>query len=95
MRSAALVGINPERFWQLTPVEIGIEVEAQAKRQEKEDYRTGLICSVIYNMHRDSKKSKPMVPEDFMPAISDKKKPEPVKQQTWQEIKSRLQATFK
>jgi len=35
--------------------------------QRSQDYRTGLICALLANIHRDPKKSKSYKPEDFMP----------------------------
>lgn len=36
-------------------------------RVEREDYRSALICSVIANVNRDSKRRpKPFMPQDFM-----------------------------
>jgi hypothetical protein len=44
-----------------------------AADQERQDYRTGLICSLIANIHRNPKKrSQPFSPDDFMPGKHNK-----------------------
>ena len=55
--------------------------ERYREEQERQDFRAGLICSVLANIYRDSKKrQKPYAPQDFMP----QKEPEP-KQEKKQE----------
>ena len=72
-----------ERFWQLTPAELSIELEAWEIRQERNDYRIGLLCATILEPHRDrDKKKEPFSPTDFMP---NKKLKEQPKQQTSEE----------
>lgn len=68
MRSATNAGVTVERFWQLTPAEILIEIDAWKKREEILDYRTGLLCAVICEKDRDeSKRQEAFTPADFMP----------------------------
>ena len=63
-----MAGVDVLRFWQLTPAELCIEIEAWNQRQQIEDYRAGLLCAVIAEPNRDSKKHKqPFTPQDFMP----------------------------
>ncbi|MGE5390908.1 MAG: hypothetical protein ACM3PE_07575 [Deltaproteobacteria bacterium] len=85
MRSAALAGVTVERFWQLTPAELCIEIASWDKRQEMEDYRIGLICAVMAEPHRDAKKHKhPFTPQDFMP-LRDKEDAGLTQKQDWQQ----------
>lgn len=75
MRSACIAGVTVERFWQLTPAEVLIEIEAWEKRKELDDFRVGLLCAVISEPHRDPKKRKdPFTPQDFMPTKQEGKK---------------------
>lgn len=68
MRSATTAGVTVERFWQLTPTEICIEIEAWDKRQEIQDYRVGLLCASILEPHRNVElHPKPFTPQEFMP----------------------------
>ncbi len=47
-------------------------MEAYNEREEREFFRTGIICSVIANVN--SGKGKKFKPEDFMPKRDNKKK---------------------
>ena len=43
-----------------------------ARHKDKEEwlnYRAALICTIMANMWRDPKKSKPYKPQDFMPGV--------------------------
>lgn len=44
-------------------------------KQERDDYRTGLICATLANIYRDTKKQqKAFTPFDFMPNTEKPKK---------------------
>jgi len=85
LRSAVLAGVTAERFWQLTPAELSIEIASWDKRQEMEDYRVGLICAVMAEPYRDAKKHKqPFTPQDFMP-LRDQEEAMMPQKQDWQQ----------
>jgi len=92
-----VAGVTVERFWQLTPAELCIEIESSVKRQEMEDYRIGLLCAVIAEPNRDARKhKKPFTPQDFMPTRGQADEKTPLKQD-WQEqlsIIERLNKAF-
>lgn len=80
-----MAGVTVERFWQLTPAELCIEIEAWNQRQQIEDYRVGLLCAVIAEPNRDSKKHKqPFTPQDFMP-VQGNGESKTTHKQDWQE----------
>lgn len=65
------MGLKPDEFWTLTPAEWERMVKGYLAREERADYRAGLICAVLANINRDEKKrSKPYEPADFMPQPS-------------------------
>jgi hypothetical protein len=65
--------LSDEEFWQLTFTEFDALCERFKVEQEREDWRAGLICAVLANIHR-SKDTKPYKPQDFMPNGSTKDK---------------------
>lgn len=82
-----MAGVTVERFWQLTPAELCLEIEAWDQRQQMEDYRVGLLCAVIAEPNRDSKKHKqPFNPGDFMPTRTKKAITAPPKQDWRQQL---------
>lgn len=82
-----MAGITTERFWRLTPAEIGIEIEAREKHEEMLDFRAGLICAVIANCVPGRKE--PLTPQDF---IVQRKPNQSEKKRHWQDIRGDLQA---
>lgn len=77
-----MAGVDAVKFWQLTPAELCLEIEARDKLQEIQDYRIGLICAVIAEPHRDAKQRKqPFTPQDFMPGSKKSGSPK----QDWRE----------
>jgi len=92
-----MAGVDAIRFWQLTPAELSVEIEAWNKQQELEDFRVGLICAVIAEPYRDAKKQKqPFTPQDFMPTRGGKEAERP-QRQDWREqlsIIERLNKAF-
>ncbi len=65
---AYIIGLKPWEFWQLTLTEWTRMAEGYMAREERNDYRAALICSVLANIHRDEKRRRePYRPQDFMP----------------------------
>jgi len=81
-------GITTERFWRLTPAEIGIEIEAWDKQEEMLDYRAALICATIANAI-PTRRKKTFTPGDFMP---QRKAERQDRARPWSDIKENLQA---
>ena len=86
------------RFWQLTPAELCLEIEAWDQREQLTDYRVGLLCAVIAEPNRDVKKrSQPFTPQDFMPVKNNDRAPRQLPKQDWQQqlsIVERLNTAF-
>jgi hypothetical protein len=61
----------------LTPVEFSLLCDRHKVHLERLDYHTALICAVVANCFRDSKK-KAFQPEDFMPKARKKQNPEEI-----------------
>lgn len=61
------LGLSDREFWHLTLTQLNALIKAYNAGQRSQDYRTGLICALLANIHRDPKKSKAYKPEDFMP----------------------------
>ena len=77
------IGLLPNEFMCMTLHEISKVYEQRMKRIEfdnkSNDRRTARICSVLANIHRDSKKKKkPFSEDDFMPVKQEKKKPQSI-----------------
>lgn len=53
-------------FWELTPADVMIAIEAHERRERGAYWRAGLITAALINVHRD-KGSRPAKPEDFVP----------------------------
>lgn len=67
-------------FWRLTLRQLDALIKRHVAAQERNDWRTGLICSVLANINRDTQKRKePYSPEEFMPTkrkVKRKQSPE-------------------
>ncbi|AQU06109.1 hypothetical protein B1772_04745 [Dehalococcoides mccartyi] len=60
--------LTEDQFWRLTLKEYAALLKHHRINMEWQDYRAGLICSVLANINRDPKKhTKPYTPADFMP----------------------------
>jgi len=59
------------------------------RREAKEwqDYRAGLVCSVLANVWRDPKKGKALTPQDFMPGASRAARPRMTAEDMLHEVK--------
>jgi hypothetical protein len=50
----------------LTLRELTALIKRHEQEQEWQDYQTARICSMLYNINRDPKRSKAVTPHDFM-----------------------------
>ncbi len=71
-RAQRVASLSGDLFWTLTPSEVdGILAEAVGEWRDKAraaSYNAALICSCLYNCHRDPKSHpEPFTPEDFLP----------------------------
>lgn len=49
-------------------------IKRHLAKQERDDFRAGLICAVLANIHRNEKRRRqPYAPADFMPAYTSGK----------------------
>lgn len=79
--------LSDDEFWDLTLDQFNALSEQYIQEQENQDLRTALICSLLANIHRDTKKRhKPYEPKDFMPQRR------PKKQKTDDQMKNELTA---
>lgn len=60
------LGLGEEEFWALTVRELNALIERYKNNQDWLNYRSALICAVMANMWRDSKRQA-FTPDDFMP----------------------------
>lgn len=95
-RARRLASLPESHFWELTPGEVDeILHEAVAEWRAKErtaDCRAGMICSSLYNCHRDPKtRPEPFTPDDFFPPEKPAPKPEP----TQSEIAAKARSAMK
>ncbi|MDR1957610.1 MAG: hypothetical protein LBQ54_00940 [Planctomycetaceae bacterium] len=60
---------------------------ATGARKERWNH-TAVLCSLVFNAHRDPKKSRGMMPDDFMPDFGDKE----VEYRSFSEFKENLKA---
>jgi hypothetical protein len=57
----------------MTLAQLDSLIKRHNDREEWLDYRTGLVCAIIANVNRDSKKKpEPFTPQDFMPQREQK-----------------------
>ena len=83
--------LSDDELWHLSPIEFNALVERYEEEQERRDFRAGLICSVLANIYRDTKKrQKAYTPQDFMP----QKQPEPKQEKKQENIVSKEQLQF-
>lgn len=75
--------MSESEFWPLTLGQYTRLLRRAEARFERDVFGSAMVCSVLANIYRDSKKRpKPFTPADFMPT---KAKP---KQQSWQDMKA-------
>ena len=62
------LGLSLSDFWDLSLVEFMFLLDRMRIRENREDWRAGMVAAVIANVNRDSaKKRDPFKPADFMP----------------------------
>lgn len=72
--------LSEDEFWGVTPAEFVALVERYKEEQTWLNWRAALVCAVLANIYRDTKrKSQPFTPEDFMPG-HEKEEPQTVEQ---------------
>ena len=55
-------------FWFATLRDVNGRAEVWRSIQKRQDFRAGVVCSTLANIHRDEqRRPKPFTPEDFMP----------------------------
>ena len=59
--------LSEDEYNKLTLTQFNALMERFQVQQEWQNYRAALICSVLANIYRDSKKGKAFTPQDFMP----------------------------
>jgi len=67
-------------FWNLTFHLFFVLYERFAEEQRRQDYRAGVICSVLGNIHRNKKRRKAFEPGDFFGSVA-----KPKKEMSWQD----------
>lgn len=60
------LGLEEGEFWALTIKELNALIERYKNNQDWLNYRSALICAVMANIWRDSKR-RAFIPDDFMP----------------------------
>ena len=62
------LNLSEVEFWNLTLKELNALIERCNSNDDRQNYRTALLCSVIANTVRNrKKKARPFTPEDFLP----------------------------
>lgn len=60
--------LTDAEFWDLSFAQFNALTDRYIQDQENQDLRAALICSILANVNRDTKKRhKPFEPKDFMP----------------------------
>jgi len=60
-------------FWRLTLAQLDGLLKRYQNEQERQDYRTAMICASLYNTAAFLKHDKVCQPKDFMPQSSNRK----------------------
>ncbi len=68
-----MASLSDSYFWDLTPGEVDEilheAIEEWRAKDRSAAYNAALICSCLYNCHRDSKEHpQPFTPDDFLPS---------------------------
>lgn len=58
------LGLSEQEFWELTPAQFDSLNERHVLHKQVEDYRAGLIASILCNIHRKEGDT-PLEPADF------------------------------
>lgn len=65
------LGLTPGQLADFDPEDFPPLFEAWKRRQEREDYRAGVVASILANVHRDSKTTPPYSPASFFSSLAD------------------------
>lgn len=77
--------LSEDEFWDLTFDQFNALVERYIQEQENQDLRMAMICSLLANIYRNTKKrQRPYEPKEFMPQRR------PKKQKTVEQMKNDL-----
>lgn len=60
-----MAGLGFAEFWELTPADVALAMDAHEARERAAYWRAGLITAAVINAHRQ--KGRPAKPEDFVP----------------------------
>lgn len=74
------LGLSDFEFWNLTFHLFFVLYERFTEQQKREDYRAGMICAVLGNIHRNKRSRKTFEPGNFFPSVAKVQK-----DMTWQE----------
>ena len=67
-----ILGWSPEQFWSCSLPELLAAWRGYQEREQRDDFRAGMIIAMIANANRDAqKKPEPFAPEDFFPSLKD------------------------
>jgi len=62
-------GLHPDVFLSITPAQFHAIGKRYELHQAQSDYRSGIIASIMYNIHRGD--SAPMTPADFFQSLQE------------------------
>ncbi len=65
------LGLRPAELEELGPDELPPLYTAWGRRQEREDFRAGVLASIVANANRDPKKTRPFTPASFFPSLAE------------------------
>lgn len=60
--------MSPSEFWRATPRQLMAAMNVKRAQQEREDYRAGIIASVVFNTNT-GKDAPTRRPEDYFPSL--------------------------
>jgi hypothetical protein len=64
-------GLSSEQFWDLTPPQFAALSDRHDDRNQRDEFYSANVASIIANCHRDEKsRPKPYTPKDFMPSYA-------------------------
>lgn len=82
------LGLNEDEFWELTPAQFDAINERHLVHRQMEDYRAGVIASILVNIHKEQG-AKPAEPSDFFGSLPRSKAREMTPQQMLAYLKQR------
>ena len=62
------LGMSPTEFWRGTPRQLMAAMDTHRKQQEREDYRAGVVASLVFNTSI-GKDTAPRGPEHWFPSL--------------------------